>query len=620
MKKTKTPKSVFLCLLALLLALSATACTNGGGETKETKPSGAVTTDGSGTPADSGTTGEAPVSQAVFPVVQNGKSVRVVYPMDDVSAMDYAYNIAGKIKSLTGVAAVCADDSRTLGAEYDRESYEIFVGRVNHPDCDAAYSRVPYGGAAVLVEGHKLCVLSTNPNELNKAVIRLLAALNTKCDKTTKTILLDGELEILIEGSDLLNMVPQPEGKTPSGTYQSTASASEVIFEDFTEQDVERYQKTVLAAGYSLYAGDTPAGRKPGMKNRFLTFYNQGYILTVLYTPDNGKMRVIIESQKTSSLGWRESDAPAPGEKVCDATLTQVGLLYDVGSFNGMCYVMRLEDGSFIVVDGGHNLQKNADRLYEILRKQAPDPEHIVIAAWMFSHSHADHAGMFPYFTSTYGRMVTVERFLYNLPAESQFDGDGTAGGNGMILNHVGHYKDAAVTNTHPGQVMTLHGATIRILYTADLFVPTGITYGNTASMCWTVEAAGVTTMFMGDIGAEVAVTMESIYADSVFSADVLQIGHHGIGSSPNLLYPKIDPSWALMPIGTGPLSGWEHAEDSIRFVYADHNKFFFTSEKCRDHLFVANDDVLILTYRDGAVTDSALYDTDSAYLNAGAS
>lgn len=617
MKKAKTMKSVFLCLLALLLALSATACAKGGGETKETGSNGAAVTGGSGNLSGSGTTEEPPAPAAVFPVVKDGKSVRVVYPMDDMSAMDQAYNVANKIKSLTGVAAVCADDSRTLGAEYDRESYEIFVGRVDHPDCEAAYARVPYGGAAVLVEGHKLCVLSTNPSSLNTAVIRLLATMNTKCDKTAKTILLDEDLEILIEGSDLLSMVPQPEGRTPSGTYQSTISASEVIFEDFTEQDVDNYQKTVLAAGYSLYAGDTPAGRKQGTKNRFLTFHNDRYILTVLYTPSDLKMRVIIESQKTSSLGWRESDAPALGEKVCDVTLTQVGLLYDVGSFNGMCYVMRLQDGSFIITDGGHALQKNADRLYEILRKQAPDPDHIVIAAWIFSHAHGDHVGMFPYFTASYASKVTVERFIYNLPGESQIVGDGTAKGNGTILDRVGRYKGAVVTNAHPGQVMTLHGATIRILYTADLFVPTEITYSNTASMCWTVETEGVTTMFMGDIGAEVAAVMESIYADSVLAADVLQIAHHGIGSSPSSLYPRVDPSWTLMPLGTGPLSGWEHADDSIKFVYADHNKFFFTSEKCRDHLFVANDDVLVLTYRNGAVTDSALYDNDAAYLNA---
>ena len=101
------------------------------------------------------------------------------------------------------------------------------------------------------------------------------------------------------------------------------------------------------------------------------------------------------------------SEDQTPVEKVCDVTLTQVGLLYDVGSFNGMCYVMRLEDGSFIVTDGGHALQKNADRLYRILRKQAPDPDNIVIAAWIFSHSHGDHSGMFPYFTASYADRVS---------------------------------------------------------------------------------------------------------------------------------------------------------------------------------------------------------------------
>ena len=77
-----------------------------------------------------------------------------------------------------------------------------------------------------------------------------------------------------------------------------------------------------------------------------------------------------------------------------------------------------------------------------------------------------------------------------------------------------------------------------------------------------------------------------------------------------------MNPAWALIPLGTGPLSVCEYAEDCIKFVNAAHNRFFFTSEKCRDRVYVANDDILILTFRNGQVADSRLYDTDSVYLN----
>ena len=607
----KRIKQTLSCLLALLLILSAVACTGKTNDPADTGASESLTV-----PGDSGT--DAPGTDSRFPVVKDGKAVPIVYPMDDMDARNYAQGIANKIKSLTGVTPECREDSRRVGEEPDTESYEIFIGAVDNPVCETVRKRMPYGGALVTVEGHKLCAVAMDSDLLGSAILKLLATLTTACDKSAKTILLAEDLSIVIEGTDLLKMVPAFSGKTPRGTYESTSTAMLVLFDDVTEAEADAYQSKIISDGYSLYAGDMTTGKTENAKNRFLTFYRDRYILTIFYTPNDRILRAVIESTDTSALGWREEDNREPVEKVCDVTLTQVGLLYDAGYMNGMCYIMRLEDGSFIVMDGGHGLQKNADRLYQILRKQAPDPDNIVIAAWIFSHSHSDHVGMFPYFTASYGKQVTVERFIYNFPTESQFDGDGTAGGNGVVTNLVGHYNGAAVTNAHPGQVMMIHGAKIRILYTADLFAPNKISYGNTASMCWTIEIAGVKTMMMGDIGSEVAFVMEAIYSNEVFASDVLQIAHHGICSSPMTLYPRVNPAWALMPLGTGPLSYWEHAEDCIVFVNAAHNRFFFTSEKCKDHLFVANDDVLVLTYRNGQVADHVLYDNDVAYLSNG--
>ncbi len=605
----KRIKRLLACLLAGILMLSAVACNGKGSGSDE---SGAASASAS---ASGESETETPVVKDFFPVVKDGKAVPIVYPMDSTDAMNYAQNVANKIKSLTGVLPECREDSRLVDEEPDTESYEIFIGAVDNPLCEKVRQKIPYGGAMVAVEGHKLCAVSMNADMLSTAIVKLLATLTTACDKNAKTILVAADFSVAVEGTSLLGLVPDFDGKIPSGTYESTSTASLVLFENVTESEADAYQAKVLSDGYSLYSGDMTTGKTANAKNRFLTFYRDRYILTLLYTPNDRILRAVIETTDTSALGWREADQTAV-EKVCDVTLTQVGLLYDAGYMNGMCYVMRLEDGSFIVTDGGHNLQKNADRLYQILRKQASDPDNIVIAAWIFSHSHSDHVGMFPYFTASYSGNVTVERFIYNFPAESQFDGDTTASGNYVVTNQVGHYKSAAVINAHPGQVMMIHGAKIRILYTADLFVPNKISYGNTASMCWTIEVAGVKTMMMGDIGAEVASVMESIYSDDVFASDVLQIAHHGIGSSPSTLYPRVNPTWALMPLGTGPLSGWEHADDCIVFVNAAHNRFFFTSEKCKDHLFVAEDDVLVLTYRNGEIANHVLYDNDVAYLS----
>ncbi len=602
-------------LLALLLALPLASC-NTQKTPNETTEVGTKT---SSADDDTVTTAEQQKEDIRdFPIVADGKAVNIVYSMDSADAMSYATKIATKIKNLTGITPTCRDDSRGLTDAYDLDSYEIFVGNVNHPTCEEVLKSVPLGSSAILVKGHKLCLVTNHSNALSTLVVKLMANLTTYCDKEAKTIYISSSLYLEVEGTDLLSVIPTMEGKEIAGSYESTVNATLVLYENITESQATAYQSTILNEGYRLYSGDMTTGKTADAKNRFLTFTSENYVLTYLYTPASKRLRVIAEKIGNTSLGWRE-DEQTVGEKVCDATFTQVGICYDAGKFNGMSYVMRLEDGTFILFDGGHGLQKNADRLYKILQKQAPDPDNIVISAWVFSHSHEDHTGMFPYFSRTYADKVTVEKFIYNLPTTSQFTDDehGTADTNSNITGMVGKYKGAKVINAHPGQVLYIHGAKIRILYTADLYLPNTISYGNTASMCLTVEHAGVTTMIMGDIGSDVASTMEAIYSDDVFASDVLQVAHHGIGSSPSSLYPKINPAWALMPIGTGPLSKWEgYTDDCISFVNASHNAFFKTSEKCKDHLYVANDDVLVLTYKNGDIT-AKLYDNDTAYFNA---
>lgn len=603
-------KRILLCLLALTLLWCTVACN----QNPATPP--AQSGGESGTGEETTTGGGDASTVGSFPVVRDGKAVAVVYPMDDMDAMGFAEKIATKITNLTGVKAECRSDSRLVDEEADMESYEILIGAVDYPCYETAMESLTYGDAAVLVMGHKLMVCSMIADNLSGAVLKLLATLTTAYDAEAKTILLAEDLRITVEGNSLSGAIPAFAGKTPSGIYQSTATAVLAYFENVTEAEMDAYQKTVLDTGFSLYAGDMMTGKTADAKNRFLTFQSERYVLTLCYTPATLELRAIIEKQENTSLGWNETDGQTSVNKVCDVTLTQIGLCYDSGYFNGMSYVMRLEDGSFIVVDGGHELQKNADRLYYVLRQQAVDPDNIVIAAWIFSHSHTDHCGFFPKFSASYADKVTVERFIYNLPVSSQFDNDSTESTNVYITGSVSRYKGAKVIVAHPGQVYYLHGAKIRILYTADMNLPTMIDYGNTASMGWTIEVAGVKTAMLGDLGAVVASQMLRIYNAEVLKSDVLQVAHHGIGSSPQALYPYIDPEYAMIPLGTGPLSYWAGVtEDAISFVNAAHNKYFFNSDKCKDHIYVANDDIFVLTYRDGKVVNVAQYENDAAYL-----
>ena len=78
---------------------------------------------------------------------------------------------------------------------------------------------------------------------------------------------------------------------------------------------------------------------------------------------------------------------------------------------------ITLEDGSFVVIDGGdatakgkENL-KNAENLYELMIAQKPQGiDDVVISAWIVTHGHSDHFGVYNLFAKYYADKVTVKR------------------------------------------------------------------------------------------------------------------------------------------------------------------------------------------------------------------
>ena len=86
--------------------------------------------------------------------------------------------------------------------------------------------------------------------------------------------------------------------------------------------------------------------------------------------------------------------------KVTDTKMTMVGLSQ---SNVGTCYVYMLEDGRFVVIDGGSGTSPVANiyNAMTALYKQAYGKTHtqrgekLHIAAWYLTHPHSDHAHTF---------------------------------------------------------------------------------------------------------------------------------------------------------------------------------------------------------------------------------
>ncbi len=236
--------------------------------------------------------------------------------------------------------------------------------------------------------------------------------------------------------------------------------------------------------------------------------------------------------------------------------LTQLNL-YDFG----MSYVLRLADGRFIVIDGGWNIERDVDKLYNCLKKQAIT-ENPVIAAWILSHPHSDHYHCFIGFIDKYGDKVTVEKIMYNFPEaddvkhypdltynDSRFAYDTSETANIPLMIERAALTGATVYTPHTGQKYKIGDCELEILASMDdtIYCSSNI---NAASLIFKMKVAGQVILWATDGAFSVAKIPEK-YAEYLKS-DILQVPHHGFQSGTAeaeiKAYDYISPQICLLP------------------------------------------------------------------------
>ena len=225
-----------------------------------------------------------------------------------------------------------------------------------------------------------------------------------------------------------------------------------------------------------------------------------------------------------------------------------------------MSYVIRLEDGSFIVVDGGHDTEENTDKMFSVLTKQA-EGKPIVIAAWIFTHAHSDHTGIFEVFTNKYGAQVTVESFIYNFPTDEAAKVSGSVPDATSIYHTMLNYPGAKKIVAHAGQVHKIRNATVNIFYAYDMMMPYKMVDYNATSVVFNVELEGSTILFLGDAGGETSAVngtlshLKEIYTAETLGANIVQVSHHGIDDQAKIdsFYSMLsnDAKVALVPVAS---------------------------------------------------------------------
>ncbi|MBQ7880153.1 MAG: MBL fold metallo-hydrolase, partial [Clostridia bacterium] len=181
------------------------------------------------------------------------------------------------------------------------------------------------------------------------------------------------------------------------------------------ENEARDYAQDLLDNGFVLQQLRVIDSEYPYDKNLFYWFYKGEISVFVFY--DASKHTTFITAEPKGDLPSNEKVAAG----AYTPSVTQL-------SVAGMGYVIRLADGAFICVDGGHAKNDADEKLYEFLRANTAD-EKPKIALWVFTHAHEDHIEAAAAFLKKYREKVEVAAFAYQFadlekatPSMNDFD------------------------------------------------------------------------------------------------------------------------------------------------------------------------------------------------------
>lgn len=347
--------------------------------------------------------------------------------------------------------------------------------------------------------------------------------------------------------------------KYPLGSIGNSDTRLRV--QNTTIDECREYAETLERAGYTKRAEKSiSAGSKYSYnENVFYAYQNENENIFVFW--DSSIYTVFVTVEPLSVLPENKPVA-ADNSSTAKATLFQLR--------SGLCSLIQLENGEFIIVDGGIKDEDTEARLYNFLKENSPNGQPI-IALWIFTHSHKDHIGLATNFVRDYKDKVCVKAFAYQFPncekvqvamedvelMKTQIDE--------LEENIKNAYPNAIVYTLHTGQSYFYPDVEIEILWSIDDTFPYPYLSFNDTSAAFRLKFKnGKTVLYLSDCQNEVCKKIATRYGDYLKS-DVMQVAHHGLIGGDRGLYEIVDPEICFWPVSEKNFCG---LKENRRYQY----------------------------------------------------
>ena len=415
---------------------------------------------------------------------------------------------------------------------------------------------------------------------------------------------------------------PEGEGIELYNTMNATDDSLQYIYmgDGVTADALKAYCNTLKGEGYTVLTESEAEG------SVFVTLVNQKKNHTIYasfnayaHKDEFAAYSSKASKVKTGDIGWYDFEKcfrivstpissvtlpddkilkKQPYDKIADAAIATMPLH---GNAVGLIYVIMLEDGRFIVFDGGNMGESTGDedvRLYGVMKDlkekytgkavSASNPVHI--AAWIVTHPHGDHFYVFNRVLSRYGQNGTLKMdYLFgNYPNEFAAYTHWAHGSGGITEQSIKNWQSLVkggfkYIKVHTGQKFYFANLEIEVLTTWEDLNPR-VTY--TSNDTNTVLRFTMTNkdnpneknvqIWTGDANRWQSRYLCAMYG-SYLDADMVSVAHHGNLGLECEFYDLVSPTAIWWPhnmsaykMYTTPANisrGWQYEVDQ-HFVY----------------------------------------------------
>lgn len=375
--------------------------------------------------------------------------------------------------------------------------------------------------------------------------------------------------------------IPYFKGGKYYDSFPSGSGITQLFYKTVDQSKIDAYVEQLTSLGYQKTEENSIN------ENRFITCYGEKGIIHLSYINYNKTLSIILDSLQNSVY---KAEEPAY-TKVTDSSLAVMSLTYEENNSdaNGMSYVITLEDGRYVIIDGGHRNKdatyKDAYILYNYLKDNNKRSDgKIIIAAWIFTHDHSDHHGAFTEFAINYSSKTELQYYVQNFGDKSRYDQQPSGWLNDGIPNDLiaNYYKNAKKIVPHTGQILTFCNTEFELLCSQESHAPNKIQWVNDASLVYRMTSNGVKTIFLADAEAQTTKLLQNFYEDALKS-DIMQIAHHGYSGGTVALYRNISPQWSLWPTNQSTFeqrsNGGGNGNAQVQNAWAKQNTICYVSD-----------------------------------------